>query len=189
MLGSMQDREQLEDLRLISRAEYDRMVEAAIFDEDERIELLRGVIVKKSKRNWHHAAVVSWLTEQLILQLAGAFEVRPQLPYAADDWSEPELDLLITRKNPALRDHPSEALLIIEVAESSLRRDRGIKARIYAEARVPEYWIVDLRKMTVEVHTRPVDDRYELVVVMRDGEVLRPTQLPGVELAIADMPR
>jgi Uma2 family endonuclease len=189
MLGSMEDREQLEDLRLISRAEYDRMVDAGIFDEDERIELLRGVIVTKSKMNWHHAAVVSWLTEHLILQLAGAFEVRPQLPYSADDWSEPEPDLLVTKKNPSLREHPSEALLIIEVAESSLRRDRGIKARIYAEARVPEYWIVDVKTMTVQVHTRPVDDRYELIVVMRDGEVLRPTQLPGVSLAIADMPR
>jgi Uma2 family endonuclease len=133
--------------------------------------------------------VVSWLTEHLILQLAGAFEVRPQLPYSADDWSEPEPDLLVTKKNPSLREHPSEALLIIEVAESSLRRDRGIKARIYAEARVPEYWIVDVKTMTVQVHTRPVDDRYELIVVMRDGEVLRPTQLPGVSLAIADMPR
>lgn len=79
--------------------------------------------------------------------------------------------------------------ITVEVAESSLRRDRGIKARIYAEARVPEYWIVDVKTMTVQVHTRPVADRYELIVVMRDGEVLRPTQLPGVSLAIADMPR
>lgn len=191
MLGSMLRHDDLdfEGARPISRAEYDQMVDAGIFDEDERIELLRGVIVTMSPQKWHHAAVVEWLNEQLVLRLQGTLRVRPQLPYAADDWSEPEPDIVIAKKNSALRDHPSEALLIIEVAESSLRRDRGIKARIYAEAGVPEYWIVDLRKMTVYVHTRPAAGGYESIVAMRDGEVLQPTQLPGVSLAIADMPR
>ena len=165
------------------------MVDVGIFDEDEHIELLRGVIVKMSPQKWHHAAVTSWLNEQLVLQLAGAFEVRPQLPYAASDWSEPEPDLAVVVKDRERRDHPSAALLIIEIAERSLRTDRRIKAQIYAEAGVPEYWVVDLRAMTVHVHTRPVADRYESIVAVRDGEVLRPTRLPGVMLAVTDIPR
>jgi Uma2 family endonuclease len=191
MLVSMLDPDQVdvESIRPISRAEYHRMVDAGILGEDEHIELLRGIIVTKSPMKWHHAAVVSWLTERLILQLAGRLEVRPQLPYAADEWSEPEPDILVTTKDRARRDHPSEALLIIEVAESSLRRDRRIKATIYAEAGVPEYWIIDLKAMAVEVHTSPADGGYESVVTLRDGDVLRPTQLSGVELAIAEMPR
>jgi hypothetical protein len=73
-----------------------------------------------------------------------------------------------------------------------LRRSRGASAdwtRPVGRRRDFASLSIDVKTMTVQVHTRPVDDRYELIVVMRDGEVLRPTQLPGVSLAIADMPR
>src|SRR5207249_1079206 len=136
MLSSMFDPELVEPehIRPISRKEYDRMVEVGILDEDERCELLRGAIVTMSPQKWHHAAMVSWLNEQLIRQLDTSYEVRPALPFAADDWSEPEPDIAVTRKDHARREHPSAVFLIIEVAESSLRKDRKIKTGIYAEA-------------------------------------------------------
>jgi len=175
-------------IRPLSRSEYDRLVDLGWF-EHERIELLRGMLVTMSPQKWPHAAAVSFFNEQLVLQLAGLHEVRPQLPFAADDWSEPEPDLAVTRKDPALREHPSEALLVIEVADSSLRIDRGLKRTIYAEAGVPEYWIVDVEKPTVEVHTAPTRDGYASIQTLRDGDVLRPMLLPEISIRVADLPR
>ena len=164
-------------VRPLSRLEYGNLLDIGWL-ADQRIELLRGTLVDVSPHRWPHAAAVEFLTEQLILQLGGRYAVRPQLPFAADDWSEPEPDLAVAHKDPTLRDHPGELLLIIEVSDSSLEIDRGLKLRIYAEAGVPEYWIVDLAQMTVDVHTHPTKDAYASVQTLRDGDVLRPTLDP-----------
>jgi Uma2 family endonuclease len=177
-----------QQIRLLSRREYDRLVDLDWF-VDEPIELLRGVLVTMSPQKWPHAAAVEFFTEQLVLQLAGRYAVRPQLPFAADDWSEPEPDLAVARKDPALREHPSELLLLVEVAHTSMRIDRGLKRMIYAEAGVPEYWIVDMNTLTVEVHTLPRDGSYTRVTTLRDGDVLRPTLLADVMIRVADIPR
>jgi Uma2 family endonuclease len=190
MVGSPFDASLIEPERLrpLSRREYDRLVELGWF-EDEPIELLRGMLVTMSPQKWPHAAAVAFFNEQLVLQLAGRYEVRPQLPFAADDWSEPEPDFAVVRKDADRREHPSEVLLLIEVAHSSLRIDRGIKRTIYAEAGVPEYWIVDMNTATVEVHTSPSNGRYAHVRTLGDGDVLRPTLLPEVSIRVADIPR
>lgn len=189
MLDSMFDgRVPPKPARLLSRYEYDNLVEIG-WIADQRIELLRGTFVDVSPHRWPHAAAVEFLTEQLVLQPGGRYSVRPQLPFAADDWSEPEPDLAVAYKDPMLRDHPGELLLLIEVADSSLAIDRGLKLTIYAEAGVPEYWIVDLAKMTVDVHTEPTKDVYANVQTFRDGDVLRPTLLPEVAIRVADIPR
>ena len=175
-------------LRLLSRREYDQLVDHGWF-VDEPIELLRGVLVSMSPQGRAHASAIQFFNEQLVLQLAGSHGVRPQLPLAADDWSEPEPDLAVVRKDPSLRDHPSEALLVVEIASSSLVIDRGLKRTIYAEVGIPEYWIVDVNGRTVEVHTRPDGGYYSRVHILRDGDVLRPTLLPGVAIWVADIPR
>lgn len=175
-------------LRLLSRREYDRLVDLGWF-VDEPIELLRGVLVTMSPQGRAHASAIQFFNEQLVLQLAGRHGVRPQLPFAADDWSEPEPDLAVVRKDPSLRDHPSEALLLVEIASSSLAIDRGLKRTIYAEVGIPEYWIVDVNGRTVEVHTRPDGGYYSRVQILRDGDVLRPTLLPQIAIWVADIPR
>jgi Uma2 family endonuclease len=190
MLSSMFDPSLVapETIRPIARREFDRMVELGLF-ENERVELLRGALVVMSPQSWQHATTIQWLNEQFVRGIDASLVVRPQLPYAADEWSEPEPDLAIVRRDPALRDHPHEALLVIEVAATSLRKDRLLKTGIYAAAGVPEYWIVNLEEMVVEVHTRPSGDRYTHVEVLRDGDVLRPLSVPGIALAVADIPR
>ncbi len=177
-----------QQIGLLSRREYDRLVDLGWF-HDEPIELLRGMLVTMSPQKWPHAAAVEFFNEQLVLQLAGRYGVRPKLPFAADDWSEPEPDLAVVRKAPALRKHPSEVLLLIEIAHTSLRVDRGLKRTIYAEAGVPEYWIVDVNEMTVEVHTRPELGRYTSVNLLCDGDVLQPTLLPEVQIRVSEIPR
>ena len=164
------------------------MVEFGWF-ADQRIELLRGTLVDLSPHRWPHTAAIEFLTEQLILQLGGRYSVRPQMPFFADDWSEPQPDLAVAEKDPTLRDHPSELLLLIEIADEPLIIERGPKLTIYAGAGVPEYWIVDVSKVIVEVHTQPENNRYANVQTFRDGDVLRPTLLPDVAIRVADLPR
>lgn len=176
-------------IRPLARKEYDRMVEVGILDEDEKIELLRGHLVTMSPVGWQHCEVIAWLNELLIRSLDPAFSVRPQLAFAADEWSEPQPDVAVCRKDPARRDHPSELLLIIEVSDSTLRKDSGLKLRIYAAAGVPEYWVFDLQHDCVEVYTEPSGESYARVEVRQGDDVLRPTLLPGVAIRLGEMPR
>jgi Uma2 family endonuclease len=191
MLSAMVDPSLLsaDTIRPLSRIEYERMVELGFFHEDEHVELLEGVLVKMSPQGWLHAAVVQRLTKLLSRAIDDSLAVRTGLPFAAADCSEPEPDLAIVRDDPTLREHPSEVLLIIEVSNTSLDIDRTAKLATYAKAAVPEYWIVDVNAMTVEVYTEPSRSRYARKLTLRDGDVLRPTLLLGIEIAVADLPR
>jgi Uma2 family endonuclease len=177
-------------IRPISRGEYDRLVELGMFI-DERLELLRGMLVTMSPQGEDHAGLTFWLAKRLTLALGEQWEVRSQLPYAATDDSEPEPDVSVSpaSENPRFA-HPSNAVLVIEVSDSSLRIDRRIKAPIYAGAGVPEYWIVDISssELVVVVHTEPAPDGYRRVETLRANDVLRPAKLPGIEIPVSDFP-
>lgn len=173
--------------KLMSRLEYDRLVERGLL-VGEPIELLRGRLVTVMPQGTRHGNLVAWLGRELTLALGRGYMVRQQLPFAATDDSEPEPDIAVTRDEPGRRSHPSTASLVIEVADSSLDRDRDDKAPIYAQAGVPEYWIVDVQTATVFVLTEPTRDGYLRVARLARGDVLRPTELAGIELAVADLP-
>ena len=142
-----------------------------------------------SSRRWTHTAAIEFFTEQLVRQIAGRYAVRPQLPFTAGVRSEHEPDLAVTHKDPTRRMYPSELLLLIEIADSPRRADRGITLAIYAAAGVPECWIVDATGPSVAVYTQPASGSYASVRRLHDGDVLRPTLLPEVEIPIADIPR
>lgn len=99
-------------------------------------------------------------------------------------------DVLICPKLPSIMQHPSTALLVIEVANTSLRKDHKIKQPLYGGCRVDEYWIVNLTRAerTIEVYTEPGLVGYERLDVLGPGQVLRPTRLPGVEIPVDDIP-
>lgn len=192
MLQAMLDLDDIkpDGQRRLSRREYDELVKLGVF-EDEKIELLRGMLVTMSPEGWQHADVGVWLTRRLNRGLDDTYEVRSAHPFAATEDSEPEPDLLIGRAQPGRRAHPSEALLVVEVSASSIRKDRKAKQAIYAEAGVPEYWIIDLTDESnpvVEVYTDPTATGYASMAKLRDGDVLRPLHVP-IEIAVADLPR
>jgi Uma2 family endonuclease len=83
--------------------------------------------------------------------------------------------------------HPDHAYLIIEVAESSLSIDRGVKQRLYAACEVPEYWIVNIAQRTIEVYTEPANGSYTKVARYERGQSLRPIRFPDVELRVTDV--
>jgi Uma2 family endonuclease len=178
-----------DDIRKLSRREYDTLVDLGSF-EDERVELLRGMLVTMSPQAGPHSAITSWFAQRLTRLLDESYDVRAHSPYAATDDSEPEPDVSVSRRAPGNFKHPDSALLVIEVAESSIRKDRQLKAPIYGESRVPEYWIVDIsgKDLVVHVHTRPTNEGYRQIETLHDGDVLRPTKLAAIEILIAEIP-
>jgi len=169
------------------RAEYDRMVEIGLFD-NEKVELLKGYIVRMSPQKSRHAGAVQYLTHFFVQTLGGSgrASVRVQLPLAAGPDSEPEPDVALVPA-AAYRDrHPDTAFLIIEVAETSLAADRE-KAEIYAEGGVSEYWIVDTEHEIVEVHSEIVGGVYARVTPYRRGQAIAPLAFPDVMLSVSDV--
>ncbi|HEU5058377.1 MAG TPA: Uma2 family endonuclease [Kofleriaceae bacterium] len=169
-------------IRPLRRVEYDRLVDLGVFD-DERIELLRGALVEMSPQGAPHADCSAQLVKMLILRLGERASVRAHSPFAATDDSEPEPDVAVNPPRRYSDGHPQAAHLLIEVADSSLRKDRGIKSEIYAEAGVPEYWIVDVVRAVVEVRTAPVDGHYTRITTYRRGESIALAAFPDVALA------
>jgi Uma2 family endonuclease len=178
-----------DSIRKLSRREYDKLVSLGVF-EDERIELLRGMLVSMSPQGGPHATISSWFVQKLGILLGMDFDVRGHCPYAATADSEPEPDICVARRVTNLLEHPTSPLLLVEIGDSSVRKDREVKAPIYAEANAPEYWIVDLSgtELQVEVHTDPTPRGYRHVEILRDGDTLRPTRLPGVEIPVREIP-
>jgi Uma2 family endonuclease len=176
----------MENFRPLRRSEFHQLAELGAF-EDERVELLDGVLVAMNPIGTRHSSAVDALSELLILALAGRARVRIQNPFAASDISEPQPDLLVAPLGDYRADHPAEAHLIIEVAESSLAKDRGTKARIYAQRNVPEYWIVDVADARVEVYRDPDGGNYRSVRVVGPGESVTLLSFPEVSVRVADV--
>lgn len=100
--------------------------------------------------------------------------------------------MFVGRPKRTRRSHPfpDQALLIVEVSRSSIRKDRTVKQALYAEIGVPEYWLIDITKgvPVVEVYTDPTPQGYATMTTLRDGDVLRPKHVP-IAIQIADLPR
>jgi Uma2 family endonuclease len=173
-------------LRIIRRDDYERMVEAGLF-EGERIELVRGALVAMSPQGTRHAHVISGLMTLLFERLGRRAVMRCQMPFAAGADSVPEPDIAVVPAMDYSTFIPERAHLIIEVADSSLRKDRILKADLYAEAGVPEYWLVDLAHDLIEVRTLPADGKYARTDVLGPTETIRPAAFPDVELSVREI--
>jgi Uma2 family endonuclease len=173
------------ELRPLRRAEYERLVEAGCF-EDERIELLAGVLVAKEPQSAFHAELVDRLAETLHLHTRGRGRVRVQSPLAVTDESEPEPDIAIVPEGDYRTAHPTKAFLIIEIAGSSSNRDRTLKAAIYARGDVQEYWVVDLVRKFTDVFRSRDSAQWTSVVRVPWTDLLTPTAFPEVALRISD---
>ena len=175
-----------EGIRPLRRAEYEELVDLGFF-EDEKIELLRGFLVTMSPQKAPHANAPAVLMERLILALGKRAPERAHSPLALGDWSEPEPDVVVVPRGDYSQAHPTEALLVVEASDSSLRKDRRIKAEIYAEHGIPEYWIVNLVERVLAVHSAPAGGRYTRVSTHGPEERVRPLAFPEVEIAVADL--
>jgi Uma2 family endonuclease len=157
--------------------EYHRMAEAGILGPDERVELIRGVVRRMSPKNRAHVIAAHLISDFLREALKGRASVYLEAPLVVEAIdSEPEPDVMVC-SNPdrtAYGTPWTKALLGIEVAESSLGYDLGEKAALYADAGVPEYWVVDLVERRVAVFREPRNGSYELRFSAAEGETVEP---------------
>ena len=178
--------------RRFTREEYHRMGEVGILKPTDRVELIRGEIVEMSPIGKRHTAFVDNLNELLITRLTGRAIVSVQNPVALSDDTEPQPDLkVLRRRRPPYKEREAfgeDTVLIIEVAETSLRYDRSTKLRLYAESGIPEYWIVDCAAESVEIHRTPQADGYRDVLRVADaGATVSPQAFPDLTLTLAEI--
>ena len=172
-----------------SREVYDRAVEAGVFGPEDRVELIEGELLTMAPQGSRHAAVATRVGALLARVFGDRGHVRTQMPLAADDDSEPEPDLAVVPGDALdyLDAHPAAALLIVEVADDSLRRDRSVKKRLYARCGIPEYWIVSLPDACLEVYRRPVGDAYRDAAALPAGETVAPLAAPSAVIPVSDL--
>ena len=150
---------------LLTTDDYHRMIAAGILTEDDRVELIDGKIVPMAAVENRHVYCVNRLTRLFVENTDGAeVEVSIQNPVEIGPHQEPEPDIALFRP-PAEPRLPiaADVFLLIEVADSTLRKDRDVKHLRYAEARIPAYWIINLEDAStiqVDVYTRPEADGY-----------------------------
>ena len=164
---------------------YHRMAEAGIFGEEKRIELIDGDLIDMAPIGQGHAALVSGLAEALFIACAGRAIVWPQNPVRLDRSSEPQPDLAVLRRRADFyatgeRPRPADVLLLVEVADSSLRFDRTVKLPLYAKAGIAEFWIVDLKRRILTAYRRPAGNGYGETAVHRAGDELALALAPEI---------
>lgn len=183
-------------LRRWTRDEYYRMLDLGMF-QDQRVELIQGKIIEMAPRRGVHAAVTSLSAKAMTQAFGNNWWVRSQLPISLDDGSEPEPDVSVIRGGE--RDfigtgHPKTCVLLIEVADTSLAYDRSKKACLYARFGIPEYWIVNLPELQIEIHRNPITDlavedgfRYADIQVAKRGDFVSPQAARDAKIAVADL--
>jgi Uma2 family endonuclease len=179
-----------------TRVEYERLVDLGAFRPGERLELVGGALVVREPQGGPHATAVGLAEDALREAFGAGWTVRAQNPIALDEDSEPEPDIAVvpgTRRDYR-RDHPSQPVLIVEVADSSLQLDRWDKASLYARARIGDYWIVNLVDNVLEVHRDAVEDpeapfgwRYGSTATLRAGDLVTPLASSRSAVSVADL--
>ncbi len=174
----------------LNSAQYHLMAEAGIFNhvKGDRVELIAGEIVEMSPLGRNHCACVGSLTELLVTKFAGKFTTWVQNSIRLDDGSEPQPDLvLLKRRKDFYRANlpgPSDILLIIEVADSTISYDRNVKIPLYAKFGIPEAWLVDVNGETLTRYTNPSSTGYKSTQIFDKNDFVA---CMGIEIAIAEI--
>lgn len=172
-------------------AEYERMGEVGIFSEDERVELVCGEIIKMSPIGERHAGCVGLLTQLITLLLQRTAIVWVQNPLRLDEHSEPQPDIAVLKPRADFysrsKPTPGDALLVIEVSDTTLEYDRRVKVPLYARAGIPEVWVVNLPEERIEVYSDPAGGVYQTVTSHARGDELQSRSLDALRLSVSEV--
>lgn len=167
------------------------MWDIGMFPEDKRFELIRGEILEMPTARSLHSGVVNRLNHLFTSRLGESVIVSVQNPSSIDDYSEPAPDLALVKPRgdfyTSSHPTPEDVLLIIEVSQMTIRFDTRIKAPLYAEAGILEYWILNVVQNTLEVRTDPVNGRYGRLQLLRHGQTISPVGLPGASFWVDEI--
>lgn len=161
--------------------EYYKMYELGLLKDFERSEIIDGELISQMGIGDRHAAVVNFLSRFFIKGVSDDVMVSVQNPLRLNDFDEPEPDIVLadlTKYDGKRHPRPVETLIVVEVSDTSLRYDRDTKLPLYAEAEIPEVWIVNLQNNLVEVHQNPTVGIYQTVKIYRPGEAVESSVLP-----------
>lgn len=185
------------DVRRLDLDEYHRMIEIGLFGEDERVELIGGVLHRMSPRGPQHSGSLKRVLGAFIEQLGTQVDFSVQDPITMPSvTSEPEPDLVLAepREGGYFDRHPlpEEILLLVEVADSSLEVDREVKLPVYAAAGIEDYWIVNLVDNQVEVYREPAvaadgTAGYRQQTVHVAGETVTPLHFADCQIEVATL--
>ncbi len=177
----------LSDLPLarITTEQFHAMIQAGIYTEDDKIELIDGLLFKKMSIGSPYAALVNSLNFALVRRLGGRAIVAVQNPVAINEYSEPEPDISLLKLRPdfyrAAHPGPDDVLLVVEVADTSLVSDLNAKMPLYAAAGVPEAWLVNLNESTITVFTGPDGAAYQEAKLFKGDDAV---PVPGFSDAV-----
>jgi Uma2 family endonuclease len=168
--------------------EYYDMARTGLIAPDARVELIEGEVVRMAPIGDRHGSAVEELDELLHRSVAGRARVRCQMPLRLGDYSEPEPDFVVMRLRTGRNDraHPSatDAFLVVEISDSTLRYDLDIKVPLYARYGVPAVWVIDLKHHRLHSYRSPVQGSYQDVTSVSDAGS---TAIPGVIGATVDL--
>ena len=181
------------DIRLLTVQEYHRMAEAGIFHPEERLELIAGQVIRMSAKGTAHESAIT-RTERLLHQRLGEqVLLRLQSPIQLDDYSEPEPDIAVVMPNALDYDdhhpYPEEVFLLIEVADSSLKYDRQVKALAYAKSGIADYWILDVNQRKLHVYRLPSPDGYQSETILSEDVTISPLAFADCAIAPRELLR
>lgn len=189
---TLESKETILPLRLWTVAEYHRMAELGLLEPEEKVELVAGQIIRKmAPQRTGHAVTITLIYRLFNNLLGDRGLVRTQLPVTLSERSEPEPDLaLVMAGELRYLDHhprPEEIYLVIEVADTTLKIDCGIKAQSYAQAGIADYWVLDLRNRQLRVFREPGQTGYENLVTLSPTDKISLLQFPEISLTIAEL--
>ena len=177
--------------RKFTVAEYYRLAEAGILLPDERVQLIDGEIIVMPPIGPLHATTVGRWHRVFNQRIEGPYSIHSQSPIRIGDGSEPEPDVAIVRFREddysSAHPGPADVLLVIEVSNTTLAFDREVKVNLYADAQIPETWLMNLPDDCIEGFTEPGPEGYARHVVYRRGDRIAPAALPDVEFAVDDL--
>ena len=174
--------------------EYYQMAKTGILQPDEKVELIAGQIIRNmTPQGSFHAAAITRTNRLLNQPVQPRFLVRSQLPIQLDNRSEPEPDLALVKSDPLDYDdrHPKaeDVYLIIEIADSTLKTDLTLKKQVYTEAKIPDYWVLDLAKRQLYVYRQPTEGGYQEEQILSERQSIAPLFFPDFQVKIREMLR
>lgn len=183
--------------RLLTVEEFDCAWAQGVYGPEERLELIEGEVIQKvSPQESPHATGVRLCDKATNRIFGSGYDVRTQLPLRLGPRSKPEPDVAVVAGEirDYAREHPQTAVLVIEISDSTLAYDRGVKASLYARAGIADYWIVNLVDRVLEVHRlpapiaeMPLGHGYRSVTRFAEDESVAPLHAPTSSIAVADL--
>lgn len=176
--------------------EFDRLADLGFFGPEERLELICGDLVKRNSFSPPEATALILSCQALLAVFGLGFDVRSQMPLAVDDYNRPDPDISVVKGVPRdyAKSHPTTAILVLEISDTTLLFDQTQKQGIYARAGIPEYWIVNLRDRLLEVYRQPVPiagyplgHGYQQVLRLTDNDTIAPLAIESATIAVADL--